>query len=247
VTIWLIAILAVPNLSPYLAQAWREGENPVEAQKAQLAVLWDLWQREVDAPMKEYDRQHGFVGEHWWENVDWNVWEGDGEKKGLKDGYERSAFEDQCETRAHRLSIEMFRKLDEKSVRSLDPQIELGRWISRVSPFSCFALAATELTDTGVLQKRQFLNQLHDYQLKLCDFAFARVAKRDQVRLERQSTDRNFDWAKETPGAPPAFVYTPPAGSEYAKAVLLDAGILTGMALVFLMLSYVSFLRYDVR
>ena len=60
-------------------------------------------------------------------------------------------------------------------------------------------------------------------------------------------TDKKMpDWpSSEKPI--PQFTYQAPAGTEYLRMIVLDAGLLAGAMLVFFMLSFVSFLRYDVR
>ena len=45
----------------------------------------------------------------------------------------------------------------------------------------------------------------------------------------------------------PVFSYTPRSAGDYAKMVALDISILAGMTVLFFMLSYAAFLRYDVR
>ena len=148
---------------------------------------------------------------------------------------------------AHTQRIESSRKMDEDFERRLDEQIALSRWIGRLSPFSCLAMAATELTDTGLTSKRRFVNQVRDYQEQIAEFGFAEWLRMDQIELEIHGTDKKKpDWPSSDKPVP-KFAYTAPARADYLGMVLLDAGILAGLTLMFFMLSFVAFLRYDVR
>jgi len=243
ITVWLILVLAVPNLSPYLAQSARPTLNPAQLETARLAKTKEIWQQQIDDKVAAYNKEHGFTKDRWWDEVNWK------DNEDWKRGHLRWMFELECRGNAFRDTALACRRLDEDLERRLDAQISLSRWISRLSPFSCFAMAATELTDTGLLSKRRFVKQVRDYQEKLSDFGIKEWLRRDQIELEVHGTDKEKkmpDWPSSDKPIP-RFAFTPPAGTEYLRLIVLDAGILAALTLVFLMLSFVGFLRYDVR
>jgi len=241
ITIWMILVLAIPNLSPYLAQAWRPIRSPVDIESARSQTTEEVNQRLVRDRMDAYDQQNGFT-RNWRRGLNT-------QDPTLLDRVKaRDAYRRQCQYEA---SVEILRG-DEKILQDIEGQLEsqvaLSRWIARLSPFSCFALASTELTDTGLLSKRHFTQQLRKYQMILSKYAF------DQWGLFGSNYtwlgEKPRDWRKEREerGQPiPVFVHSSPASGEYLKAVVADGGMLLGAALLFFLLSYLTFLRYDVR
>ena len=241
VTIWLVLILAVPNLSPYLAQSLKPTRNPIELETARTAKTKDIWKKLIDDPCVAYNKKHGFKTDRWWDEIEWS------DNEGWKRGHKRWMFELGCMGKACAQVAKESRKIDEDFERDLDTQIRLSRWISRLSPFSSFAMAATEVTDTGLLGKRHFIKQVRDYQEKLAAYGFREWLARDEQELEIHGTGKKMpDWpSKDRPI--PQFAYVPQAEKECLPMIVLDAGILCALVLVFFMLSFVGFLRYDVR
>jgi hypothetical protein len=155
--------------------------------------------------------------------------------------------EAECSQIVNLQRIAACRKIDEDFERNLDNQVELSRWISRVSPLSCFAMSATELTDTGLLNKRRFIKQVRDFQVALTRYTMTEWLKYEKILLKDGGPNvRSPDWSKIR-ARMPVFSYTPPAGTEYLHMILLDAGILVAVTFVFFILSFTTFLRYDVR
>ncbi len=54
-------------------------------------------------------------------------------------------------------------------------------------------------------------------------------------------------WHKVRDKPVPNFHFVPAAGKEYVKAGAVDGGILAGVLVLLFMITYVKFLRYDVR
>jgi ABC-type transport system involved in multi-copper enzyme maturation permease subunit len=241
VTIWLILVLAIPNLSPYLAQTFRPALSPMEVETARRMKTNEIWKREIDDKMAVYDKEHGFKTSRWWSEVNWE------DPEDWKRGRQRSLYELECAAVGYSARMRECRKIDEDFERSLDAQIHLSRWISRLSPFSCFAMASTELTDTGLVGKRRFIDQVRDYQEGLADFAMKEWILMDRAEIEIRGTDKKLPEWPDKDRSVPRFAYTPPAGSEYYRIVFPDVGILAGLTVVFLMLSFLGFVRYDVR
>ena len=79
--------------------------------------------------------------------------------------------------------------------------------------------------------------------------AFCAYAFDECEAMERQAlaTGKYPPWYKNRAKPFPKFQYVPPAGADYATVMAADGGILAGMMVVFFMLSYLKFLRYDVR
>lgn len=238
VTAWMLLVLAIPNISPYLAQAWRPTDSPIEMEAARRKAAEDINRRLLDEPTAAYDREHGFE-RRWRRNVNMD------DPATRQRVQRRQMFYAQCYASA---ALERLRT-DQKTVQDyqaqLDAQVSLSRWLARISPFACFALATTELTDTGLLSRRHWSQQVQKYQLDLAKYALEEYERFTALQLD--SPEQAPDWRRERGGPIPTFAHRDPATAAYARAVVVDAGILVALAIVFFMLSYLCFLRYDVR
>lgn len=239
VTLWMVFVLAIPNLSPFLGAARRHVAGLEEIETIRREKGRDIWRTRVSEGLREYDRTHG-IDSAWWKKVNWRDWES------RKPVEERQVYRLGLEKTATLERLRMFSRVEEKFVHDLDRQIQWGRWLSRLSPFSCFALAVTELTDTGVQSKRRFLDQIRAYQRRLSEYAYDERIRLRSYRLEHDGEEAPA-WDENRPQPIPEFAYVPPAGTQYLKIVLVDAGILAGMIAIFFLLSVARFLRYDVR
>ncbi len=241
VSIWVVLILVLPNLAPYAAQILKPTTSALEIEKSRNAMVKEVGERMVQEQMVKYDRQHGIeLTREWWRNINWEDWES---RKHLE---ERSVYRRTLERKASETILNEQAKLDQKFGRELDEQIELCRWMGRVSPFSCFALVAAELADEGIMDKTRYVGQLGTYQEELNGYMYDEWHELDSYELEHQGESKG-PWKENRLSPIPKFVYSPPATGEYAERIGIDVGVVAGMAVVFFMLSYVRFLRYDVR
>jgi ABC-type transport system involved in multi-copper enzyme maturation permease subunit len=130
----------------------------------------------------------------------------------------------------------------------IDAQIELAQVLSRLSPSASFVYAATNLSATGVKNFRD----LAAYAEKTYGSQFRSVV--DELRREERRSSsrgqRNVEQTIDTPtfdaGRLPEF--RPPTES-FARSLqrsMLDVGLLGIFNIVFLLVSYIKFMRYDV-
>ncbi len=107
-------------------------------------------------------------------------------------------------------------------------------------------MAATELADCGVMDNVRTMDQLRTYQRTLCTYAHDEWDAINQYELEHEGKGPGA-WNQARVNPIPRYYYVAPAVRDYAGMAAADAGILAGMAVLFFMLSYLKFLRYDVR
>ena len=176
----------------------------------------------------------------WWKAVNWDDW------AQVKPLQVRWYYERQCERAAHVARLKEYAKIQQYYASRMDEQIRLSRWIGRLSPFSCFALAATELADAGIMEKTRYRTQLQKHQMLLCEYAHDEWDALHKYELENKGEEKG-PWNKNRIKPIPSFYYVPPAAREYLDVIAADGGVLAGMMVLFFMLSYISFLRYDVR
>jgi ABC-type transport system involved in multi-copper enzyme maturation permease subunit len=237
-TIWMVLVLAIPNLSPYIARALRPTSNPLELEVTRAAARLDIVRRELQDKMNAYDAANGF-GKNWW--VDLDMKNEDTRKRVAL----RNLESEKCWKTATLACIDVYARLDEGFQRELDGQVSVSRWISRLSPFSCFAMFAAEITDTGVLSKSRFIGQIRGYQRPLMEYALEEMQALTEYQIQHKGEWRS--WAEIRKKPIPVFNYVPAAGMDYLRSVAVDAGIIVGLGVIFFMLSTVAFLRYDVR
>ena len=242
-SLWVVLVLSVPNLSPYIARLLRPTASAQEQDNARRSASKEIWKREVEDKMAAYDKENGFEGffvDQWWNAVNWDDW------SQVKPLEVRRYYEHQCERAAHVARLKEDAKIQQHYANRMDEQIRLSRWIGRLSPFSCFALAATELADAGIMEKTRYRTQLQKHQMLLCEYAHDEWDALHKYKLENKGQEKG-PWNKNRTKPIPSFYYVPPAATEYLGMVAADAGVLAGMMALFFMLSYVKFLRYDVR
>ena len=237
-TIWLILVMAVPNLSPYVARALRPTRNPLEIEILRGEAMRDILEpgsRRKDEDLRRCQRLRGkVVGKVQLEQVE------------ERERAERRRLQElKYEEVASLARQDAYARLDETFQRELDSQVTLSRWINRILPFSCLAMFSSEITDTGVVGKQRFLDQIRTYQHDISIYGYEEWLGVNQYRIDHKGEGKPWSEIRKKPV--PLFVYTPPAGTDYLREVVVDAGLIAGMAVLFFMLSYLAFIRYDVR
>jgi hypothetical protein len=237
-SVWVIFVLGIPNLSPYIARALRPAANAQEVASARRTAAKQTWDPH-DEEMKAYRKAHG-IPDRWWEKINWNDW------KEVEPMYHMWIYEWPRRRKNSLHVLNEYKKIDQRYGRELNAQTELTRWIGRVSPFSCFALAATELADAGTMQNSRYMDQLRDYQVRLCQYAHDEGLSMEKKQMARKGKSPG-PWYKHRDNPIPMFWYVPAAAGDYARKVAVDTAILAGVTVLLFMLSYLKFLRYDVR
>lgn len=238
-SLWVVFVLAIPNLSPYLAEVIKPAPNAQEIDRARREVSEETWGRLVTQKMKAYDKEHGF-GENWRQNIKWGQW------PGMKPAFLRWIYQSECRKQACLERQNAYKKIDQYYGLQTEAQIALSKYIGRISPFTCFALAVSELADAGVMENERYAKQLRKYQEIFCEYAFDEYIAMENKYIANKGKFPG-PWYKVRNKPVPVFYYIPAAGKEYVKAGVLDGGILAGVLIFIFMISYVAFLRYDVR
>lgn len=110
-------------------------------------------------------------------------------------------------------------------------QYQLATHIARISPASVFCYAAIDLAGTGFERQEAFLAAARSYQIGVASYYYD--------AFHRQ---HNFELAKL-----PIFEFQEASFSESWKRVGIDILILFLLVMCFFLLTYISFLRRDVR
>ena len=213
-TVWVLMVLIVPNAAPYLAARLEPVRSFVLVEKEKAQVQRDEQQR-LDREMDEWAEANPEVPR--WQGYEW--W---------------SRWTELSLDRLDRL-MDGQRKVNEHYHKELGQQIGLAQNLSRLSPLSSFAYAATDLAGTGVRDRTRFMDQLDAHRRELSIFG-------QQSWLDAAA---RRDWDSRTIEGYPRFAYEESAvGDRINWPDLLALGMWN---ILFFMGAYLSFLRYDVK
>jgi ABC-type transport system involved in multi-copper enzyme maturation permease subunit len=233
--VWLVLFLAIPNLSPLLAASVAPVPSDGELAAKRMETYERVWQSAVLDPSDKFAREFDYPPN--WRDRN------DRDEKWV--GYIKKQTELRGE--ASRQCFAEYRKQQEEWSADRAEQEDLAAWFSRLSPFGCFAMASAELADAGTTGKDRYFDQLQKYQQS----TFAGMYSRCYEIMADLST-QNYDdkmkrWEEDLNKPLQKFQYTPPPAPSYLKGIAMDAGLLACEAIIFFMLAFFRFLRYDVR
>jgi ABC-type transport system involved in multi-copper enzyme maturation permease subunit len=157
---------------------------------------------------------------------------------------------------------EYAKKLNEDRRNRQAYQERLGFLLSRFSPASSFSLAAMNLASTDILLKSRAENAMTDFRIRLLETAEEKVKEENQGNIRGRgimiSATQNKD-GKATikfdmndpptvnPEDVPVFREKPRDFRETISGTLADIGLLAVYSIVAFSVTFVAFLRYDVR
>lgn len=235
---WLIFALAWPNMAPHFARFVTPTSELEEIRVEESKAIGEEWKEYSDAS-KAWWKEQGVTG-NWWEEMNWGDWE-----NGRKRYYEFQVFMAEVEKKTRKATDRVSNNFRQERRNIMDRQISVSRWVSRLSPYSCFALAAAELADEGVVASRHFPDAVTRFSQKV----FRDFASDEQVAYVKKSLElkgKSPNW-KEMRRSPPRFAYQPPVATDSFGIVVVDAMILVGLTIMFCVLAFFCFMRYDVR
>jgi len=132
--------------------------------------------------------------------------------------------------------------------RRVDQQVTLATLLSRISPSSNYMYAATDLAGTGIEDFRALRDHIKRFQRDLTQ----RIMDIRRERSQRAASIQDRAERREVRDAPidprelPEFQVEQPGFAVRLHRAMLDIVILTIMNLLFLLGSYMRFLRYNV-
>lgn len=223
--IWVLLALVIPNLSPYVASqiAPTRSMQSVEKEKA------NIDQEEGTKVQKEFEEWRAQKEKDG--SLDWNSEEVTQYIRELREDYQARVAKRQND-------------LAEHFDRSLQHQVGLAQNISRASPTSSFVYAATEISGTGARERDHFRRQLERYRQDWAKYVEDKIG---QYRAQQRASGVGGEGQSFDPSDYPRFPYEPPSLRSQLSGALLDLLLLGVWNVLFFLLAYLSFLRYDVR
>jgi hypothetical protein len=143
---------------------------------------------------------------------------------------------------ANRIQSEKMDTVRNAAAKKEQAQTALARTISMISPLAVFTYLATDLTSTGMKNAEYFGRVRGVWDRAFGDYSRKKIA-------ELQAKDPTTDWWNTAVDMSdrPRFEYKEEGLGARVVAALPEFVLLIVGGLIFFVLAYVSFLRYDVR
>jgi len=244
--LWVLLILIIPNLSPYLAaqvyripSVTRHDRITGRMQSEERDDIGRQLEREV---AEKYQRQYGELFRSYQgmnnDNRRTRI-QNDPAFAAMVDAYRKETGEAWRE--ANRIQREKVEKLSIEFNNKIALQNKVAKNIACLSPYTDFILVATDLTGTG-LHGRSYFNTLRGrYTSEFRKYLGTKTA-------EAKEKDPMFDSNSYIDISDrPRFSFSEESLLDRLDAVMDYWGILVLFNVLFFVAAYVSFLRYDVR
>ena len=144
---------------------------------------------------------------------------------------------------------EFAQELDQEKQNGERLQQRIAFALARISPAAVFGLAASQLANTAVALKSDFVASARDYQVAYAGFMKEKTGRAGGGGFRMLISDGDEEEEPERIDLTelPAFEYAPPALSDRLRPVIVNGGLLFLFNLVFFAVATVGFLRYDPR
>jgi len=243
--VWVLLILVVPNLSPYVSSFLAPAPSRIKVAR-EVSRLTDVDRDDLGRKlMAEYRgevlKQFPVLGER--------MSEAEVKKRVAGDPEYRKAYEaanaatERAWAEANRTQNAKAEVLNQDLRQKEEAQTDLARSISMASPLADFSYLATDLSSTGTQ------NMVHFGRLaQAWDQAFYRDYQNKKI-AELKAKDPTADaWNTAIDMTDsPRFRYTEEGLGGRVKAALPPFAALLGYCVVLFAVAYISFIRYDVR
>jgi len=242
--IWTLLVLSFPKIGPMIAEII----YPVESQQVanlRKQLLRENLEQELDRKRRElFDKiitNYGLnprrVTTHPETDAEREAYTFyDENKRGLDQEYQQ------------RISAEIA-KFDQDYNSRQNTQALIAMNLSRISPVSCYAYILSEISGTGVLEMDNFLENAHRFQSQVKETLYDKFIVQSYGGTSGATATR-IQWAEgfdPNRASVPQLSYRGTILNEVIVVEWIDVLLLLLFNIVFFAISYVSFLRYDVR
>jgi len=243
--IWVVFVLAIPKLSPMIAESMYPIKSPQVVQMEKELARENLY-KELDTRRRELFER--IMSDH---GADYSGISWPPQTEGAKRAYEQydnevvsleKEYETQTTSALDRIEqdYEMKRRIQENIAVNL----------SRLSPLSCFTYIVTELSGTGLLELRNIQDRARLFQQQVNEAVYDNYI----TKLYGNTTGNTSSSTSSADGYDPATTPVPHlTGYRHVtlvralETVWVDIVLLTLYGILFFTGASVSFLRYDVR
>jgi ABC-type transport system involved in multi-copper enzyme maturation permease subunit len=242
--VWVLLILVIPNLSPYLASLMSPAPSQIKMNR-EISRLTDverddLARKLITERLAELVKRYPVLAGRFSE--------AEAKARVEKDPAFREAYQartkevDAAVFEANRIQNKKRDDLQQEFDRKVGAQTRLARGLSMISPLADFTYLATDLTSTGAMNLRYFVHLREIW-------GQARWAYEQSKVAALQKKDPAVDWWNTSVDVSdmPRFQYKEEALAARVEGILWPMAILIFMNLIVFSAAYISFVRYDVR
>jgi ABC-type transport system involved in multi-copper enzyme maturation permease subunit len=243
--IWVAMVLAIPKLSPMLAEIVYPIKPPQVIRMEKELVRANL-EKELDTRRRKlFDRILAAYGADF-QGISWPP-RGEAAKRAYEQ-YDREVTPLQREYE-EKIASEINR-IEQNYGNAVRVQQGIAVNLSRLSPLSCFTYVVTELSGTGLLELENFRNRAERFQEQVSKAVYDNyVTKSYGTTSGNTASSTTIVKGFEPSRAPVPHMtdYRHVTAAEALKTVWVDILLLALYAVLFFAGAFVSFLRYDVR
>jgi ABC-type transport system involved in multi-copper enzyme maturation permease subunit len=241
---WVLLILVIPNLSPYLASLLSPAPSRIktyrEADRLTDVERDDLGKKLMAENVKAVTAKYPVLAER--------LSEAETKERVTRDPAYREAYE--ARTKAVQAAWNEANRIQGAKRRALlddldlkeKAQTRLARNLSLVSPLADFTYLATDLTSTGLRNMAQFALLSRLWGRSYSDYVQAKTGA-----LQKDDPTRDVWNSPVDVSDMPRFVFREESIGGRIKAALIPFAVLAVMALALFAAAYASFVRYDAR
>ena len=230
--VWVAFILAVPNMAPYLTS------------------------RLLPAPSREsVDREKGEMQNEWRDKV-MALAEKESERTGKDRNqvFQDSLFQQQMTKMREDWEGDM-QKIEDDYAAKIQEQTRWSGIVARLSPLTSFNLASFNLAAAGIEQERRYIDALKQYSNNWEEYSNEKRKVWDEFMQQRQRAGGQLSFTSQDMerfnnldlSDYPRFYFAHMSFRDRVAVVWMDVVLLGVWAVLFFMLAYISFLRYDVK
>ena len=256
--LWVLLILVIPNLSPYIAaQLYRiPSVNKIEREIDYLGdtARDELGRQLAKEVIKDFASNYGKLFSDLL-SMDLGGTYGGCSPENRKAAQQRAATDPEFKTmmntfrdqinqawnEANRIQGEKIEKLRKNLDTKVAAQSKFAKNIACISPFVDFVYLATDLTGTGLRSLDHFERIAEEYYSGFYSY----MNKKTQEAMEKDPSYNSNSFIDISDR--PRFVFKEEPLKDKLNAVLPYWGILILFNVLFFAMAFVSFLRYDVR
>jgi ABC-type transport system involved in multi-copper enzyme maturation permease subunit len=244
--VWVILILLIPNLSPYLASFLSPTPSKIKVERDIERITMDerdeLMRKMWREKLTELYKQYPILDENK------SLTQAEQEKKAVEDPAYKKAYQILSEqfkiivSEANRIQNEKVSGMRTELNRKEESQMLLSLGISMISPLADFTYLATDLSSSGLRNMTHFQRIVGEWRSVFGDYA---GRKRAAIEKENPTID-SWNVAVDMSDRP-RFQYKEEALAGRFKWTLPFFAVLIVYNLIFFLTAFFSFIRYDVR
>lgn len=168
-TLWVMLVLVIPNLSPFLAARLHPVRSIYEVETQIASLKQDALQRFVKEE-KDFVRVHG---------QNWKNW-----SQSEAEAYD--LLMNERSRKLMKLSVGESAKIRQAFINELQEQAKISQYISLISPSAAFVFLTSDIAHTGIESERDFRKAVIRYRGQYADYVEEYITKKgDYEKLYR--------------------------------------------------------------